>query len=393
MIKNPYIEVKSRLKNEIFFIWKNNKYLYKNCIFNSINTNMKKIRWFTLLESLAVIAIIGIMSAALFNMRNVWRDYTDYRKEAANIIYKEIEQYLREFQRNKVRKDPQWNEHEIDSFQMIFADKIKENTRSSIEIWNTYVYCITWNIIKECIIDNSWNLTNDADLWSWYFESEVIISWWNFELKKNIKNIDEYKYYIIANNSWLNIWKRWEIYWWNNVEQHVTIIHEMVTTIDRPVDTEYNGDGGTLCVNRYNDCVNNTNLTPQEMQYIANQNQWWAIWGFFCRLIWIGCNWNSIDTNQYIQNRIKKCLWSHFDEICWQYIDQLSNVTLEYVDEEWWENTTNRTSTSFIISAKKDNNECENVWRITINSVAKSVSLDRCNNDREQNWIDCWPCE
>lgn len=354
---------------------------------------MKKIRWFTLLESLAVIAIIGIMSAALFNMRNVWRDYTDYRKEAVNIIYKEIEQYLREFQRNKVRKDPQWNEHEIDSFQMIFADKIKENTRSSIEIWNTYIYCISWNIIKECIIDNNWNLTNDADLWSWYFESEVIISWWNFELKKNIKNIDEYKYYIIANNSWLNIWKRWEIYWWNNVEQHVTIIYNMVNTTDRPVDDDFNGDGGTLCVNRYDECVNNTNLTPQEMQYIANQNQWWAIWGFFCRLIWIGCNWNSIDTNQFIQNKIKKCLWSHFDEICWKYIDKLSNVTLEYVDEEWWENTTNTTSTSFIISAKKDNNECENVWRITINSVAKSVTLDRCNNDREQNWIDCWPCE
>jgi len=39
-------------------------------------------------------------------MRNIGNDYTDYRKEASNIIYKEINQSLKDFQRNKVWIDP-----------------------------------------------------------------------------------------------------------------------------------------------------------------------------------------------------------------------------------------------------------------------------------------------
>ena len=98
--------------------------MYKTCIFNSKKTKMKKFRWFTLLESLAVIGMIWIISAALYNMRNIWKDYTDYQKEAVNTIHKEIEHSLKEFQRAKVWTDKDWNVHEISSFQIKLTNSI-----------------------------------------------------------------------------------------------------------------------------------------------------------------------------------------------------------------------------------------------------------------------------
>jgi hypothetical protein len=63
------------------------------------------------------------MTTAIYNMRNVGKDYTNYKKEAVSTIYKEIEQYLKDIQRNKVWTDKDNIAHESSSFQIKFTDK------------------------------------------------------------------------------------------------------------------------------------------------------------------------------------------------------------------------------------------------------------------------------
>ena len=341
---------------------------------------MKKFRWFTLLESLAVIGIIWIISTALYNMRNVWKDYTDYKKEAVNIIYKEIDQSIKSFQRNKIRKDSQWNEHEIDSFQIKIADNEDQNTWLFLEIGNTYTYCIdnNWNIIK-CLLDL------DILQWSWFYESKTLISWWIYNISQNVKKIKQYNFYVSISGfqdiNTINIWKNWEIYPWDNIAQHTWIIYNAITSNDQPINTEWGVSPENTCKTRYEFCTSTSqDLTEKEKQYIWQQNNWWAIW-FILWIFWIH-TWNpNITENSIIESKTKKCLWNNFYTICSEFFNWFQDVEQSPINNQI------KQQIPIKISAEKDD-DCQNIWIITINSITKKVTLELCNNN-EQNWIDC----
>lgn len=50
------------------------------------------------------------------------------------------------------------------------------------------------------------------------------------------------------------------------------------------------------------------------------------------------------------------------------------------------------TSDFSIVICEWENNKEQNkpVWKITINVASKNATLERCNNDKVANWIDCW---
>lgn len=112
---------------------------------------MKKIKAFTLLEMILVITIIWIISASLIKMKdNTWNK-NDVGREAVNVIYKEMNQYVKDFQRNKIWEDLSaeyqlGNEHEITYLYLNFNDEdvLGKTKWEELTIWNLYLYTITW---------------------------------------------------------------------------------------------------------------------------------------------------------------------------------------------------------------------------------------------------------
>lgn len=131
---------------------------------------MKKIKAFTLLEMIIVVAIIWIVSASLIGAkRNIAKNIDTWR-EAVNIMYKEMDQYLKDFQRNKIREDNDENTYEIDYFKIYFWD---ENIRTGNEL-------------------TVWNVYNNDDN---YFNSWTLISWQKYAAFQYLKWAEKYTFY------------------------------------------------------------------------------------------------------------------------------------------------------------------------------------------------------
>ena len=161
---------------------------------------MKKIKWFTLLETLLVIAIIGIVSVSLINFRkNVWQDHTDIAREAINIIYKEMNQYIKDFQRNKVREDDFGFTHEISYLYFEFGASWT-TTGNNLSLGNLYIY-------------ESWWIT------LWHTEEMTLISGQAYSAFQVLKWTDKYNFFLVIENnneilSPLFISNNWQILHW-----------------------------------------------------------------------------------------------------------------------------------------------------------------------------------
>lgn len=59
--------------------------------------------------------------------------------------------------------------------------------------------------------------------------------------------------------------------------------------------------------------------------------------------------------------------------------------TTTYLSTQWY---TENIYLTFCAWLKNETDQP--VWKMTINIAWKSATLDRCNNDRYHNWIDCW---
>jgi len=178
---------------------------------------MKKIKAFTLLEMIIVITIIAFVSLSLSNMiKNAWQG-VDIWREATNIIFKEMNQYVKDFERNKIRDDGTGT-HDISFLRIIIWE-----TGNQMIVWNYYSwdgleYFDSWALItqekytafqylkwangfKFRVRNKSWSETSDitsiwiSDIWKIYTwdayptESETgwltwslyefVICWWN----------------------------------------------------------------------------------------------------------------------------------------------------------------------------------------------------------------------
>lgn len=311
---------------------------------------MKKFKWFTLIESLMVIAIIWIISTALYNMRNIGNDTRDLRKEAVNIMYKEMTQYIKDFQRNKIWIDDAGNEREIDIFQIRFIDDNSNNTWKNLTMGNLY--------IKE---EDSW--------FTWHFESITVISWEKYNANQKIKWIDNYVFKIQQQN------ENWIIYfdkdWWKWTWDPIILLNETHTAsneIERP-DAPTNEQLVNTCITQRNTCINKCSRWRRTLSRCLNRCLYW----------------DFLTPKPY---KTRNC-----DQVI-QSSSQYGTVTSTEEFElggDTTDETTNPTI-KFIICAWKSNEEIQPVWRITINVVSASTSLERCNNDKTTNGIDCWPC-
>lgn len=171
---------------------------------------MKKIKGFTLLEMIMVIAIIWIISASLAGFKkNAGKN--DIWREAVNVIYKEMNQYVKDFQRNKIweneAEDELENEHEIEYLILNFNDN-ETQTWDKFTVGNLYIY--TWYRT---------NANNEIEEYkTWYFEWTTLIKNQKYSAFQVLKWSDNYIFYT-RNEHWKNIpWilisRNWKIYTW-----------------------------------------------------------------------------------------------------------------------------------------------------------------------------------
>lgn len=157
--------------------------------------NMKKIKGFTLLEMIIVITIIWIVWASVLRMKNNTWNKNDIWREATNVIYKEMNQYVKDFQRNKIWEDWNGNEHEIKYFYLNFNNTQSSITWNNLTIWNRY--------ISE---DNS----------TWYFEWTTLITNKKYSAFQVLKWSNNYTFYTRNLNTWnitsILISNNWKIY-------------------------------------------------------------------------------------------------------------------------------------------------------------------------------------
>ena len=342
---------------------------------------MKKFKWFTLLESLTVIVIIWIISTALYNMRNIWKDNTDLDKEAVNVIYKEINQSLKDFQRNKIWVDADNFEHEISVFQII-------SDWNDLEIWNAYVYCQTNAHNTTDCYNDSYELNENVDSWTWYYDSKTLVNNHMYTASKHLRNIDQRKFYIWINN--VSFTKYWEIISWQYITNFVNWIDNLIN-----YSTEsYNGS--TITTSSREICKWIMSGCTQEINAPSN----WLEFGIevLSCLLGSNCNeyvyqkmkWNDIQTAMTVQYNscINKKTNDRFYDLCGKFIydsywdDEDPNAT-----SEW------NTKISFIIYNFKEKSDCNPwyltpIWQIEINTVTKKANLKRC--EKQNNESRCW---
>ncbi len=151
---------------------------------------MKKNKWFTLLELVMVIAIISIVSVSILNMRNTRQDNTE--RDAVNIIHKEMDRHLKDFQRNKVWIDSDKIDHEINYFHLNFFSTNRE-TQDTLSVGNLYIY------------DNTW-----------HFDATTLISWQKYSAFQYIKWAEKYFFSIQWNQLYpVLISDKWHIFSWS----------------------------------------------------------------------------------------------------------------------------------------------------------------------------------
>jgi len=162
---------------------------------------MKKFKAFTLLEMIIVIIIIWIVSVSLAAYKkNTKNNYEATSREAVNIIYKEMNQFAKDFQRNKVWEDWSGNEHEIQYFYINFNNDIAESiTWNNLTVWNLYIYTWEW-----------------TDMLTWYFDWITLITGQKYSAFQVLKWSDNYTFYTRNKNTWditsILITNNWKIY-------------------------------------------------------------------------------------------------------------------------------------------------------------------------------------
>jgi len=194
---------------------------------------MKKVKAFTLLEMIIVITIIAFVSVSLTNMiKNAWQG-VDIWREATNIIYKEMDQHIKDFERNKVWEDESKNAHDISFLRII--------------IWETGNQLIIWNYY-------SWNDYNYFDSWALITQEKYTAfqylkwvnnyrfrvrnkSWSNVDDIESVRISDIWKIYTWETND-LSDWLSWSLYefvicWWNSA----TLIPIWAITINAATKT------------------------------------------------------------------------------------------------------------------------------------------------------------
>ena len=72
------------------------------------------------------------------------------------------------------------------------------------------------------------------------------------------------------------------------------------------------------------------------------------------------------------------------------YRKNCSNIldfnTTKYATTQWITN-----NYSFVVCGWEKSNQIDQpIWKLTVNIATKNVSLEWCNNNRVNNWIDCW---
>lgn len=176
---------------------------------------MEKVKAFTLIELILVVIIIWIVAASLTKAKRNTSWDVDIWRDAVNIIHKELDQYLKDFQRNKIWEDASGNVHEIDYFKLILSGTA--NTGTEITVWNyysgdNYVYFDSWTLIQNkkyaafqylkwvekytFYIYNKWNITpiritNNWKIYTWtaenpnnnelqHSEYQFLIDWWKW---------------------------------------------------------------------------------------------------------------------------------------------------------------------------------------------------------------------
>lgn len=175
---------------------------------------MKKIKAFTLLEMLIVIGIIWLISASLTKFtKYAWSDKSDTWRDAVNIIYKEMGQYIKDFQRNKIREDS-WVEHKIEYLHLNFGNETGI-TGNSLSIWNIFIYETWW--VK-----------------TWHIEWTTLISWQTYTAYQYLKASNRYRFYIRVKNTGdvtpILISNNWKLFSWN-MESIINETNEELTWI------------------------------------------------------------------------------------------------------------------------------------------------------------------
>ncbi len=344
---------------------------------------MKKFKWFTLLESLTVIVIIWIISTALYNMRNIWKDNTDLDKEAVNVIYKEINQSLKDFQRNKIWVDADNFEHEISVFQII-------SDWNDLEIWNAYVYCQTDTHNTTDCYNDSYKLNENVDSWTWYYDSKTLVNNHMYTASKHLRNIDQRKFYIWIND--VSFTKYWEIISWQYITNFVNWIDNLIN-----YSPTYNGSPITtsnkeICQWIMDECTRIVSSEDDSSNWPCDLCKEYP-WLSRCAKCSNSTQWNDIDEAKAV--RYNSCI-NHktdgeFYDLCGKFIydsywdDEDPNAT-----SEW------NTKISFIIYNFKEKSGCNPwyltpIWQIEINTVTKKANLKRC--EKQNATTKCWSKE
>lgn len=339
---------------------------------------MKKFKWFTLLESLTVIVIIWIISTALYNMRNIWKNSIDLDKEAVNVIYKEINQSLKDFQRNKIWIDSDGVKHEISTFQIMSDWK-------DLEIWNTYVYCQTNNSNTIDCYNDSHELNTGVSKWSGYYDSKALIKSNIYIASKHLKNIDTHKFYIWWIDKWtfndVSFTKYWEIISWEYINSFIDLIHNLVSSSSNEIPNPINEGSRDVCQWIMNNCSNNIEAPQGFWSTVVEILKCWR-WSSCNDAIYQQMNWNDIQAAMNVQYNtcINKATNNNFFNLCSKFIDDLY---WEIADEG--SNTTPEwnTKVSFIIFNSKEKDDCNRwyltpIWQVEINTVTKKATLKRC---------------
>ena len=179
---------------------------------------MKKKKAFMLLELLIVMVIIWIVSTSLINARKNISWTIDTWREAVNIIYKEMDKYIKDFQRNKIWEDTSWNVHEINYFRIDCWTNTQTGTQ--LIVWNYYTgddyeYFNSWTFIKWSKY-SAFQYLKWSEKYTFYTRNKseveinpIRISNWKIYNNPNDNALDQSEYQFVI--CWWEWWYIWAI--------------------------------------------------------------------------------------------------------------------------------------------------------------------------------------
>lgn len=181
---------------------------------------MKNLKSFTLLETILVIVIIGIVSASLVNFRRNIQANQDISREALTVFYKEMNSSIKDFQRNRIREDADWITHEVSYLYFNFNN----TDTADIKIWNDLVI---WNIFIY-----TWN--NEL---RWHFDWTPLILDQKYSAFQSLKWAEDYSFYTRNQSNWeitsILVANNWKIF-----EGHLSkVINDSTIRLDESWET------------------------------------------------------------------------------------------------------------------------------------------------------------